>query len=75
VDVSADGKTWTRTRDTKGPPNRVVTVGGLSPGREYRSRIICYFTQQNDGLLYTDYKNDQITTQTFTTLNGAAGRP
>jgi hypothetical protein len=67
VDVSPDGVTWTRTTDSGGPAIRVVRVQGLHPSTQYQSRIVCYYTQQNDGVLYTDYTPDEITTATFTT--------
>lgn len=72
VDVSANGATWVRTTDSGGPQNRLVSVQGLTPGTQYQSRIICYFTQQNDGVLYTDYTPGEITTATFTTPAGTS---
>jgi hypothetical protein len=42
-------------------------VRALAPGTLYQSRILCYYTQQNDGVLYTDYTPDEITTASFTT--------
>jgi hypothetical protein len=72
VDVSADGLLWVRTTDRGGAPMRTVRVLGLTPATQYQSRILCYFTQQNDGILYTDYTPDQITTGTFTTHSGLA---
>lgn len=71
VDVSTDGLNWIRANDGGGSRARAVTIGGLLPGTTYQSRILCYYTQQNDGILYTDYAADEITTATFAT----AGNP
>jgi hypothetical protein len=68
VDVTADGQRWIRTMDGGGARSRSVTVTGLLNGTTYQSRILCYYQQQNDGVLYTDYSPDQITVATFITL-------
>jgi hypothetical protein len=68
VDVSPDGVNWTRTMDTGGAAARSVTVSGLSPASHYQYRILCYYEQVNDGVLYTDYTADQITNGTFNTI-------
>jgi hypothetical protein len=72
VDVSADGVSWIRTNDQGGGRARTRRVLGLTPATKYGFRILCYFTQENDGILYTDYTPDQITTGTFTTHSGPA---
>jgi len=68
VDVTADGQRWIRTMDGGGARSRSVTVTGLLNGTTYQSRILGYYQQQNDGVLYTDYSPDQITVATFITL-------
>jgi hypothetical protein len=72
VDVSADGNTWIRTNDSGGQRPRTVNVEGLAPSTRYQSRILCYYTQQNDGVLYTDYAADEITTASFMTAASPA---
>jgi hypothetical protein len=71
VDVSADNVNWNRTLDAGGPTARGVSVSGLSPGTRYQYRILCYYEQVNDGVLYTDYTSDQITNGSFSTLGKA----
>jgi hypothetical protein len=72
VDISAAGVIWQRTEDGGGRTARKVTIKGLSNGTQYQSRILSYYQQQNDGVLYTDYTPDQITVANFTTA--ATGR-
>ena len=71
VDVSSNGSNWLRTQDAGGQRSRTVAVTGLSPATNYTSRIVCYYGQKNDGVLYTDYSADQITSGSFSTM--AAG--
>ena len=73
VDVSGDGANWVRTMDAGGDRSRSVSVSGLSPGMQYHYRILCYYEQVNDGVLYTDYTSDQITNGTFSTARKLAG--
>lgn len=68
VDVSSDGNTWIRLSDGGGRVARKVTFKGLTNGTTYQSRILCYYQQQNDGVLYTDYTPDEITMSSFATL-------
>jgi hypothetical protein len=68
VDVSPDGVNWNRSMDVGGTTSRSVAVSGLSPGTKYHYRILCYYEQVNDGVLYTDYTTNQITNGTFSTL-------
>lgn len=72
VDVSRDGSTWTRTTDTGGARARTLTVAGLTPLATYQYRILCYYEQVNDGVLYTDYTADQTTNGTIRV--GGVGR-
>ena len=60
-----------RTLLAHGP--RSVTVSSLSPGSTYHYRILCYFEQMNDGVLYTEYTADQITDGAFTTPPAGTG--
>ncbi len=68
VDVSADGSLWNRTMDPGGAQTRSVTVSGLRASTQYQYRILCYYEQVNDGVLYTDYTADQTTDGSFMTL-------
>lgn len=67
VDVGRAGA-WTRTSDGGGARKRKLTVSGLQPTTEYQYRIVCYYRQVNDGVLYTDYAPDQITDGVFSTV-------
>jgi hypothetical protein len=73
VDYSPDGTQWTRQADGGGPRARSVTLSGLIPSTTYTYRILCYFEQANDGVLYTDYRSDQITDGSFQTPETGAG--
>jgi hypothetical protein len=66
VDVGIAGS-WTRNADSGGGLVRTVTVSNLLAGTVYQYRIICYYKQVNDGVLYTDYLPNQITDGSFRT--------
>ena len=68
VDVSPDGSAWTRTMDAGGSRSRSVSVSSLAPATHYQYRILCYYEQVNDRVLYTDYTADQITDGSFDTI-------
>ncbi|HWC01080.1 MAG TPA: hypothetical protein VG672_30450, partial [Bryobacteraceae bacterium] len=67
VDTSADGESWTRVPDGGGGRARVVVVTGLNPGTTYQYRILCYYEQWNDSATMTPYRDDQLTSGSFTT--------
>jgi hypothetical protein len=64
VDVGQAGS-WIRTADQGGGQQRLVEVDNLQQNTTYNYRIICYYKQVNDGVLYTDFLADQITDGTF----------
>ncbi len=74
VDVSPDGVNWSRSTDSGGLRARTLVVSGLTARAVYQYRILCYFEQVNDGVLYTEYTPDQITDGSFTTLSNGVGR-
>ncbi len=74
VDFSSDGTNWSRQADTGGARIRSVTLTGLAASGAYEYRILCYFEQINDGVLYTEYTPDQITRGKFETLPVGTGR-
>ena len=80
VGTSADGTNWTSTVDggVRGSPRlaangggtrgRSVLVANLAPATAYRFRIQCYFAQRPTDGNSNEYRPDQITDGTFTTL-------
>ena len=54
--------------DSGGGRVRELLLGALQMDTIYQHRILCYFEQVNDGVLYTDYTPKQTTNGTFRTL-------
>ena len=75
VDVGpGNTSTWTsRTADGGGARKRSVTVSGLTAATAYQHRILCYYKQVNDGVLYLDFQPDQITDGSFRTATAGTG--
>ncbi len=75
VDMSKDGGlSWTRTNDGGGGQARTLRVTGLTQGSTYMYRILCYYEQANDGVLYTEYESDQNTSGSFRTPSAGIGK-
>jgi len=68
VDVKPAGGDWSRTMDSGGGRVRELLLCALQMDTIYQHRILCYFEQVNDGVLYTDYTPKQTTNGTFRTL-------
>lgn len=74
TDFSFDGgTTWpTRFTDAGGASSRVATVSG-SASQTINYRLQCYYFQQNDGVLYTDYTPSETTVGSFQLLGPSSG--
>jgi len=63
TDLSPDGASWTRSEDTAGALNRVLTIGGLMSSTVYQYRLMCY----SDQSAQYEYLPGQITAGSFKT--------
>lgn len=66
IDIQiSGGSVWTRTTDAGGGKQRSTSLTGLANGT-YNYRLLCYYKQVNDGVLYLDFTPDEATNGTFT---------
>ncbi len=74
VDTSSDGVTWTRTTDSGGAVNRLLTVASLPSGTQISYRILCYYSQSAPWFSFPSEPSNMATEGSVTTTE-RVGRP